>query len=160
MFSGLRMCLLILGSVRRTWVRSGISATLFINLTWYSRCTRYLRFFIWGYRSALYSHSEGTIPVSFVIRAFSSLVDPQVTWSDFTTVLPPLTCSIPPKVSCSSPVGVRLRAARVMAYMWPELEIPLASSCADIMTSTRRRSSSSKCGLWVKGQSRAGQGLK
>lgn len=33
MFSGLNRCLLILGSVRITWVRSDISAILFMNFT-------------------------------------------------------------------------------------------------------------------------------
>lgn len=33
MFSGLKRCVLILGRVRITWVRSDISATLFMNLT-------------------------------------------------------------------------------------------------------------------------------
>lgn len=33
MFSGLKRCLLIRGRVRITWVRSDISATLFMNFT-------------------------------------------------------------------------------------------------------------------------------
>lgn len=36
MVSGLRRCFLILGSVRMTWLRSDISAILFINFTWCS----------------------------------------------------------------------------------------------------------------------------
>lgn len=35
MFSGLNKCFLILSRVRMTWFRSDISATLFVNFTWW-----------------------------------------------------------------------------------------------------------------------------
>lgn len=93
MLSGFSRCLLILTKVRMTWLRSGTSAILFTNFTWCSN-NKTSNFKL---TKATESPSKGR---------GNKMVSH--------------TCSIPAKVSCRSPAGVRWRPARVMAYMWPE----------------------------------------